>query len=206
MIHYETSNIPVQTANDVFEAQTAREHMQESESKTARQTWDQRFRDLYANAVKSYEAGGREPAQLFTNEDTEFLASIGATPQEIYDFVEDWSEVGEPSFEVVQRITEVRQEYFQQVQKGQPSLQKISTHSLPPMRASLGGLAWLPRIIEKAKAKLRGEMPPDLMYGCGGDRPFLRKVGIEPDEFLRLAWSAGDDNQVILDYLNKKAK
>ena len=34
----------------------------------------------------------------------------------------------------------------------------------------IDGIAWLPRILVKARLKLRGEMPADLMYGCGGDR------------------------------------
>ncbi|MFN7139254.1 MAG: hypothetical protein ACK4UN_07945, partial [Limisphaerales bacterium] len=56
---------------------------------------------------------------------------------------------------------------------------------------------------EKAKAKLRGEMPPELMFGCGGDRPFLKSVNIELSEFLRLVWSAEDDTQKIVNYVIK---
>ena len=56
---------------------------------------------------------------------------------------------------------------------------------LPSMGASLGGFRWLPRLMAKAHAKLRGEMPPELMYGCGGDRPFLKQLGIHPADFLK---------------------
>jgi len=51
----------------------------------------------------------------------------------------------------------------------------------------------------KARAKLRGEMPPEIMYGCGADRPFLRKLGIHPAEFLQIVWDAGHDDQKIIE-------
>lgn len=47
-------------------------------------------------------------------------------------------------------------------------------------------------------------MPPDLMYGCGGDRPFLRGMNIELSEFLRLVWSAGGDHRKIIDYVKAR--
>jgi len=65
--------------------------------------------------------------------------------------------------------------------------------------------ARLPRLIEKAKAKLRGEMPPELMYCCGGDRAFLREHGIHPADFLREVWAAGDDTKKILQYVRQNA-
>jgi hypothetical protein len=47
-------------------------------------------------------------------------------------------------------------------------------------------------------------MPPDLMYGCGGDRPFLRDMNVELAEFLRLVWMCGDDNRRIVDYVKQR--
>ena len=160
--------------------------------------WQEQFREIYEGAVKAYLGGQREPEKMFSPQEQAFLASIGATPQELYDFVEDWGEVGEPPFETVVGITAVRREYFLLVQQGKPSPHVVSRDSLPSMGASLGGFRWLPRIIAKAKAKLRGEMPADLMYSCGGDRPFLKKIGIHPATFLQLVWEAGDDDQSIL--------
>ncbi|TLD70649.1 hypothetical protein FEM03_10040 [Phragmitibacter flavus] len=59
-------------------------------------------------------------------------------------------------------------------------------------------MPWLPRIIAKAEAKLRGEMDPDIMFGCGGDRAFLSEVGIHPADFLRMIWAAkGDQDRVV---------
>jgi hypothetical protein len=79
---------------------------------------------------------------------------------------------------------------------------EISHHDLPGRGNELGGLPYLPRIITKARAKLRGELDPDLMFGCGGDRSFLRKHGdIHPADFLRHVWAARDNDQAIVDYV-----
>jgi hypothetical protein len=60
-------------------------------------------------------------------------------------------------------------------------------------------MAYLPRILAKAKAKLRGELDPDLMFGCGGDRAFLaRSGGLHLADFLRQVWAAdGDDGKIV---------
>jgi hypothetical protein len=62
------------------------------------------------------------------------------------------------------------------VQKAQRSTRVIDMDKLPPKSAKLDGIEWLPRIIEKARAKLRGEMPPDLMYDCAVTRSFSRRA------------------------------
>jgi hypothetical protein len=77
--------------------------------------------------------------------------------------------------------------------------------TLPAKTAEADGIAWLPRIIEKARWKLRGEMPPDLMYGCGGDRQFLSRVKMGMAEFLSLVRESGDDNRRILNVVKKSA-
>jgi len=163
--------------------------------------WPEVFREVYDRAVAGYRAGTHSAAALFNESDKAFLASIGCRPQELFDFVEDFVRGGEPSFEIVLLITAVRRDYFLVVQKGIPSDKLLDMSTLPSKSAELAGIQWLPRIIEKAKAKLRGEMPDELMYGCGGDRPFLKSVNIEPSEFLRLVWSAGDDTQKIVDFV-----
>lgn len=49
-------------------------------------------------------------------------------------------------------------------------------------------------------------MPPELMYGCGGDRRFLKENNIHPAEFLRLVWSKFDDDQAIADWVAERRK
>jgi len=168
-------------------------------------SWPKTFREIFEDGLNAYRAGQRDAQLMFAQEQREFLDALGATPQEIFDFVEDTVFGGEPGFETTLLITAVRREYFLSVQKGQRSRRVIDMDDLPPKSAQLGGFEWLPRIIEKAKAKLRGEMPPDLMYGCGGDRAFLREHGIHAGDFLREVWAAGDDRQRILDFVRQSA-
>ena len=168
--------------------------------------WGTRFKEIYDSTVEKYQAGEREAENLVNAEEARFLASIGSTVQELYDFVEDWVEAGEPSFEVVLRITAVRREYFLKEQHGQPSAYRISMNAVPPKDATFGGFVWLPRIIAKAKAKLRGEMPPELMYSCGADRRFLKSIGADAADFLRMIWGADDDDQKVLEYVKEQAK
>lgn len=167
--------------------------------------WPKDFRELFEDGLDAYRAGRRDAEVLFSEAQREFLDALGATPQEIFDFIEDTFHGGEPGFETTLLITAVRREYFISVQKCERSSRVIDMDALPPKAAQLGGIEWLPRIIEKARAKLRGEMPPDLMYSCGGDRAFLREHGIHAADFLREVWAAGDDQQRILDFVRQSA-
>ncbi len=177
----------------------------EATSFTPKPSWAQRFEDVSGEALEKYLAGHREVDTLFTDEQVQFLATLGSTPQEVYDFIEDWCEYGEPSFETALRVTEVRAEYFLQEQQGTQSTKIVTPDSLPARNSELGGFVWLPRIIAKAQAKLRGEMSPEIMFGCAGDRAFLQEVGIDVVQFLRVVWSAGDDLERIAKYVQTSA-
>jgi hypothetical protein len=167
--------------------------------------WAKSFRELFEDGSDAYRAGKRDEKSMFNPEQGRFLEGIGATPQEIFDFVEDTFYGGEPGFETSLLVTAMRREYFLKVQKGQHSGRVIDMEKLPSKSAQMGGIEWLPRLIGKAHAKLRGEMPPELMYCCGGDRAFLREYGIHPADFLREAWNAGDDHQRLLDFVRQSA-
>lgn len=164
-------------------------------------TWPLEFRKIWNSAVERHKSGTRDPGRIFLPVEQEFLDSIGATTQEIFDFVDDFCRFGEPEFETVLLITAARRDFFLTVQKGTKSGKQIDMEWLPAKTAAIEGIEWLPRIIEKARAKLRGEMPPDLMFGCGGDRPFLKSVNVEPADFLRVVWAARDDSEKIVDYV-----
>ena len=168
-------------------------------------SWSSDFQKLFSRAVKNYRAGQNRAETLFGDEDRRFLSAIGASTQEITDFVEDFCRDGEPDFELTLLITAVRRDYFLVEQKGKPSGRTIEMSQLPPKDASLDGIAWLPRIIRKAEAKLRGEMPPELMYGCGGDRPFLKSVNVHPADFLRVVWATKGDDGKILKYVRQES-
>ena len=62
----------------------------------------------------------------------------------------------------------------------------------------------LDRLLPKAEAKLRGEMPPELMYVCGGDRKFFRTHQIDPADFLRRVWKARGDYAEIITWVKQK--
>ena len=128
--------------------------------------WVDQFRTLFASKGTAYKNGIKNAGAMFSKEEENFLRSIGATPQEIFDFVEDWCDDGEPDPEMVVAITRIRRDYFVNDQQGQYSKFLKNTDLFPPREASLAGLEWFPRIIEKAKAKLQGELPSDLMYSC----------------------------------------
>ena len=82
---------------------------------------------------------------------------------------------------------------------GQPTGRVVPMRDLPAKSAKADGIAWLPRIIAKARIKLRGEMDPDLMYGCAGDRPFLREQHMTLPQFLQIVWDKGSDDRAIID-------
>jgi Domain of unknown function (DUF5069) len=167
--------------------------------------WVAQFQRCYDMAVQQYRQGNRQPATYFNTEESAFLAQIGCTAQEVYDFAEDICQDGVPSFGDALLITSARRDYFLTIQKGQPTGKAIQMADLPAKDAEVAGFRWLPRIIAKARAKLRGELPAELMYGCGGDRRFLSSVNIHPADFLRHVWAARDDDQRIIEYVQRQA-
>jgi len=167
--------------------------------------WQDVLKAMYHRGLELYQSGERDPNRIVSEEDTTFLFSIGMTAQELYDFVEDWCEMGEPSYETFLAVTEVRREYFLVEQNGRLLPREMSSDSLPARDAELDGFRWLPRIIMKAKAKLKGELPSDIMYDCGGDRSFLDEVGMHPADFLRVVWKAGEDDRCILEQVRRSA-
>ena len=167
--------------------------------------WADTFRNAYNSATSKYQQGVRSPAELFTEAEHAFLGSIGANAQEIFDFVDDHAEWdGEPSYDTTLLITAARRDYFMVEMGSVPSESVVDVSLLPSKTAEFDGIVWLPRIIEKAKAKLRGEMPPELMYSCGGDRAFCRENRIHPADFLRLVWSKWDDPSAIAAFVNAR--
>lgn len=163
--------------------------------------WCFTFRQLWDKAVAQYAAGNRVPASYFNQVETGFLAGIGCSAQELFDFAEDWCRYQAPSFDTAAAVTAVRRDYFLEVQQATPTGRVGSMSELPVKTASVAGFEWLPRLIAKARLKLQGEMPADLMYGCGGDRAFFQKTQVDPAEFLRVAWRAGTADQPLIDYV-----
>jgi hypothetical protein len=41
------------------------------------------------------------------------------------------------------------------------------------------------------------------MYGCSGDRRFLREHNLHPADFLRAVWASHGDDQKVLAFVRK---
>jgi hypothetical protein len=168
--------------------------------------WASNFRELFERCVGLYRQHNRDFESWFNKADLEFLASIGYKKREFFDFVEDHVNEGgsEPSMETSLLIAAVRRDYLLVEQNGQTSIKEVPMSELPPKSAALDGFVWLPRIIAKAEAKLRGELDSNTMYLCGGDRSFLSRHNIHPADFLRVVWAAKGDKEKIVRFVKSK--
>lgn len=165
----------------------------------------QQFKALYDQAVALYAEGKRGADTFFTAEQKAFLAANGIAPQHMYDYAEDHNGYnGEPGFAQALGIELVRRDYFLNAQHGRASTAKLDEARLPAKTDAVRNIAWLPRLLPKARAKLRGELPPSLMYCCGGDRCFFKEHDILPHEFLNLVWRHESDEPVV-DWVVKRS-
>lgn len=165
-------------------------------------TWNDQFLDLFRRCLDKFNNGNTDYNSYYTKEDLTFLSSIGYKPRELFDFVEDLGAEGLPSESTALLVAAVRRDYLNAAQDGQPSEKEITRDDLPTFGDSLTDIHYLPRIIVKARAKLKGELDPDIMFGCGGDRKFLKDHGDIPmADFLRNVWAAGTDDLKIANYV-----
>jgi hypothetical protein len=168
--------------------------------------WNDTFLALYDRCAATYQSGNTDFQSYYSANDLAFLASIGCQPREFFDFVEDFCGEGEPSSSTALLVAAARRDYFLTVQLGKTSEKVLTRDDIPTFGEELDGYAYLPRILAKARAKLRGELDPDLMYGCGGDRNFLSRNGqIHPADFLRHVWACGDDDQKLAKWVKQQA-
>lgn len=158
--------------------------------------WTTTVKHLYDTARERYASGVRGARNLFNEEECAALALIGARPIELYDYVEDaWA----VSWETALLVMAVRRDYFLTIQKG---VLASEVWNDPPGRSDeLEGISWLPRLIYKAEARLRGVLHESLMYGCGGDRAFFKEHDLHPADFLRVVWAAKGDHQWIVQFV-----
>lgn len=163
--------------------------------------WDDTFLALFDRCAERYRRGDADFKSYYSENDLAFLASIGCKPREFFDFVEDHVDGGEPAPHTALLVAAVRRDYFLHVQNGNPSTKEMTSEELPGRGSELDGIVWLPRILQKARNKLRGENCPDIMYGCGGDRAFLSRHDLHPADFLRVVWAAGEDEKRVIAFV-----
>lgn len=165
-----------------------------------------KFREVYDRAIAAYGKGCRDADTLLSHADLEFLASIGSRAQDLFDYAEDAANYGEPDFETALLVQAARRDYFLQVQGGKASGTVLDADTMPAKTDAIRGIEWLPRIIPKTKAKLRGELPTSLMYGCGGDRRFFKQHDIHPAEFMRAVWAYESNDSALIDWVERRSK
>ena len=167
------------------------------------ETWETTFEELFARCVERYRSGDENYEGYYSEEDRAFLDEIGYKPREFFDFVEDFCDEGVPTPEKALEIAGIRREYFLREQGGKRSEGLLVEAALPARDSELAGMRWLPRIIAKARAKLRGELDPEIMFSCGGDRNFLGEHSLDAAKFLRAVWEAGEDDEKIVSWVEE---
>jgi hypothetical protein len=169
-------------------------------------TWQDRFLALFEKCLSEYRRGNHDFKTYYSDEDMDFLHSIGYRPREFFDFVEDYGDGAPLPPPAALLIAAARRDYFRVIQHGTPAARVVRRDQVPERDdTSLGGIPYFARIVAKARCKLRGELDPDLMFSCGGDRAFLQQFDIHPADFLRAVWAAGDDDEKILNYVKEAA-
>lgn len=169
-------------------------------------TWNDQFLTLFRRCCEAYRSGNADFDSYYTEDDLAFLQSIGYKPRELFDFVEDLGDAGEPTESTALLIASVRRDYLNVMQNGVLSEYEIQMNELPGKQDVFDGMPYFERIFVKAEHKLRGELDPNIMFSCGGDRRFLREHGnIHPADFLRHVWAADGDKQAVADFVKAQA-
>jgi len=168
-------------------------------------TFPAEFRALYERAVALFAKGQRSADTFFDGAQSAWLAANGLSAQAFYDYAEDQSGGGEPGCDHAFAIELVRRDYFLNVQHGKISGTIANPDTWPAKSEAIHGIEWLPRILPKARAKLRGELPTSMMYCCGGDRRFFKANDILPAEFLALVWRYENDDASIIAWVRARA-
>jgi hypothetical protein len=165
--------------------------------------WSSELKALYDKAVILQKSGNTDLATYFTEDEVASLSAIGLRPINVYDYAEDAVKYGEPDWETFLLVAAARRDYFLHEQGGKTSVKEISSDQLPTKTDEIGGIPWLPRILVKAKCFLEGGLCHDIMYGCGGDRRFLKQHGIHAADLLRIVWAARGDAEKVIRFLRE---
>ncbi len=166
-----------------------------------------RLREIHRKATASYQSGEKHRDRLVPTDDAAFLASLGISTQVLLDYVEDFANYGNPDRETFVQVAEICRDYFRSVLSGTPSTTVVPMCELPPKPAEWDGIPWLPRISKKAECLLQGTLCMEAMYGCSGDRAFLKKFHLTLPEFLEIARDAhGKPTSILQHFRNDFSK
>jgi len=165
--------------------------------------WPLKLRVLYDKSLDYSGRGGREAESFLTSEERSELGAIGIAPIHLFDFADDFLKYGDPQWETFLLVASARRDYFLYELGGKPAASQLREEDLPPKKEALEGYVWLPRIVRKAQSFLEGTLPTEIMYGCGGDRNFLREHDLHMGEFLRMVWASHGNASKLLRFLKK---
>jgi hypothetical protein len=168
--------------------------------------YQQELVKIWEKGVVLYKNGHTNSDSFPINDDITFLESIGLNKMDIFDYVEDWICEGTPDLATFLLIHDLRRDFFIEEQKSILSQDRLNSKELPGKQDELEGFIWLPRVIVKARAKLRGELPKETMFCCGGDRAFFQMNDIHPAEFLRIVKKAGNEDKTIIQWVIKRTQ
>ncbi len=127
--------------------------------------WKTEFHEAFDAGVVRRKGGCGEPDKMFEPNEVSFLESIGCSAQEMFDFCDDYVSWGDVIYEHVEALQAVRYDHYVKELDSQPASHRMEMDEFPPKDAEVEGVPWLPRLIVKARAKLAGQLPADLMYG-----------------------------------------
>ena len=129
------------------------------------ENWRKQFHNLFFNGVERHKEDRQSPEAMFEGDEPAFLESIGCSTQEMFDFCDDYVGWDDVIYEHIVELQGVRLDHFKNGLNSQPAIRRMEMHEFPLKDAEVEGIAWLPRLIVKARAKLAGQLPADLMYG-----------------------------------------
>ena len=156
---------------------------------------------IWKQAVDLYRSGNINAQTFPIDHELQILRAWGISKIDVFDYAEDWCLHQEPDLLTFILVHYERWTFFSIEQGGKYSSKRLDPATLPPKTDDASGIVWLPRILPKARAKLRGELPSTVMYGCGGDRHFFNSNNIHPAEFLRVISRFGDNDQAIIKWV-----
>lgn len=157
---------------------------------------------IWEKSVSLYRDGNIDFASFPIDNEHALLTTWGISKIDVFDYAEDWCIYEEPDMLTFILIHYERWSYFSEVQNFMPSVSLLDPCSLPEKSETVNGISWLPRILPKARAKLKGELTAEVMYGCGGDRQFFKENNVHPAKFLRVVRQFEDNDQAIIEWVS----
>lgn len=159
---------------------------------------------IWQSAVDLYSLGKTDADTFPIDQEIPILSSLGMSKIDVFDYAEDWCLHQTPDLLTFILVHYERWSFFTEEQNNIPSDKRLDPKDLPDKTKHIRGILWLPRILPKARAKLKGELPDGVMFGCGGDRQFFQSNHIHPAQFLRLVRRFGDNDEAIIEWVETR--